>query len=247
MLVENLWIACLFSKVVCVNLFSKLKSISSRARNRYGLGFGNFNICVLYYIVYFVCNHVRNALVVENDFVFTKRERNLLGCFIGNVASNSWSVLCYLLIWPECRIRHNLVRQNGVRRILLVIMHGVADGILRPVRVEGDVLGHRLVPVVRRTGLVGRGVPSLEGVVCLRGIIRRRSIEAVLFCLRFNLRSALGIVSHRTGREREVAVESKTCGHLRSARVGVGILVLRVGKPSKPSRSRHRICRNIIC
>ena len=240
----------LTGKISIVYFYCLLQSIGRRTGNCNSLRGMNFNVrIILQNILNRVSKLIRNDIIVENDNIICirKRKGQFLGRLIRHMSGNCRCSLRNHGTFRILRIGYYLVRKYTIGRTLLIIMNGVSDGLLRPVSIQGNVLRHRLIPVIRRTGLIRGSEPSQEGVVLTGGIIRKFCIETVLIRLRINRRSSLRIKGHRTGWELERRVENKTCRHLRRVcvlvLVSIGMCLICI--PSKPSCSFHRSIRDI--
>ena len=245
-LAEDVGVRGLGRQVIRINLHRLLQRVRGGAGNGDGLGLMHLDLSALQDIVHRIGDLVRDGVIVEDDGVvlFVEGKRYRFGSLVRHVTGNGRGILGDCIALLEIRIGDDLVVQNLGGRALLVVVHGIADGVLRPVGVEGDVLRHRLVPVVGGAGLVRRGEPALEGIVRPRRIIRHFRIEAVLVRLCLNRRAALGIEGNRAGREFKRSVEHQACGHLGAA--GIGACVLLIGIPALPGRAIHGGGRNVI-
>ena len=159
------------------------------------------------------------------------------------MTGNRRSIFGNLLSFSEIRIGHDLVVHDLSRRALFIIMDGIADRILCPVSTQCNIFRYRLVPVIRRTGLICFSEPPLESKVRFRRIIRFSSIKTIFIRLRINICPPLRVISHRTSRELEVAVKNKASRHLGSTGILTGMFL--IGKPTKPGCSFHRSFRYI--
>ena len=220
------------------------------AEDRDRLGFRNLDIVVTCQnIVHGVGELFRNHRVVERDHIVRIIECELDRCrrLVENVSRDGLGILCDRLILLKGRIRDNLVLQNLFRCTRLIVMDGIADGFLRPVRIEGDIIVHWALPVIGAPGLIRLGVPALEGPVVSVRIRRLCCMEAIFLCLRFNCRSPLGVEGDRPCGELEITVEHQTGRHLGRCPFfdNIGALMLRIGIPALPFCTLHGSIRNI--
>ena len=244
MLAQDIAVAGLGRQISGIHLDGHFHDIGGGTGHRYGLGFRDLDIRSLQDIIHRIGDLIGDRIVIEDYgilfFVEGKRFRDR--GFVRHMPGHSRRILGDLITLPEVRIRYDLIIQDLGGCTLFIIMHGIADGILGPAGIEGDVLRYGLIPVIRRSGLIRRGEPALEGIVIPGGVIRLRGIEAVLVRLRSNSRTALGIIGHGAGRELEIAVEHQTGRHLGATGIRAGMFL--IGVPPFPSCAFHRGIRN---
>ena len=190
---ENIRIIGLGCQVLRIHIHSGGNHVGGGAGDGHGLGFRNldFRMMILQDVLDRVSQLIGNGIIIEGKDVLLIIEGKALGDrgILNHVANDLLGILRDLLIQGVIRIGHHLVRQqrSGSADIILavpfIIMNGIAQRLLLPMGVEGDILRYLLVPVVRGTGLVRRGEPTLEDIAILGGIFGRRSIEAVFIDL----------------------------------------------------------------
>ena len=232
-----------------VNLNGHFHHVGGGAGHCNSLGRGDLDFrMILQNILHRIGELVGDREIIEGDDVIVVVEGQLqsLGSLVNDITGNGRCLLGDLVVLVEIRIGDDLVGNDRGRRPLFVIMDRVADGLLGPVGIDRDVCRYRLIPVVRRTGLVRRREPSLEGIVFLRRVLRSGSLETVLVGLGCNRAAALGVIGDGAVRERKVAVQHQTGWHLRRATgIGIGLCMLRIREPALPGRALHRGVRDI--
>ena len=245
---EDIGIVGLGRQIGRIHVHGHFHRVGGGAGNGHRLGLMDHDFrMILQDIVHRIGDLIGDRIVVEGDHIIFIVEGKLdrVGSLVRNIPGDGRRVLGDFLVFPELGVGNRFVRQDLGSRALFVIVHHVADGLLRPVGVEGDVLRYRLVPVVGRTGLIRRGEPALEGIVLPCGIRGRGGVEAVLVRLRLDRRTALGIVGHRAGRELEIAVERQAGRHLGRAGIGIRVLMLRIREPAQPGGPLHGRFRHV--
>ena len=248
---ENIRIRGLGCQVIRIHIHSGGDHVGGGAGDGELLGFRDLNAMIIPQdIVDRVSQLIGNGIIIEGKDVLLIIEGKTLGDrgILNHVANDLLGILRDLLIQGVIRIGHHLVRQqrSGSADIILavpfIIMNGIAQRLLLPMGVEGDILRYLLVPVVRGTGLVRRGEPTLEDIAILGGIFGHGGIEAVFIGLGVRVcGTAVGIEADRAGGEGEIAVEDQTGGHLglRVIRIPRGLRVLRIRVPALPVGTFH--------
>ena len=171
----------------------------------------------------------------------------------------SKGMFCYLLTFSETRIGNGLIIRDFIRRTFFIVMNCIADRILGPMRIQCDIFCYRLIPVIRRTGIIGSSIPTLEGVICLCRVRGLFCVEAIF--IRLSIRStfmticrficigpgsALHIKRNSTSRKIEGAIQYQPCRHLCILVICIFVFVFAISVPAFPFRAFHRGVRNSI-
>ena len=254
--IDNILIACLCCDIVLVGINRLFLDSGRGARNSNRLGFRDLDLrMILQHIINRIGKFGGDRVVVEIKDVFTLIEGESLGDFVllRHMAGDRRGFFGDVLVLYEGGVGYRLAVQDLVRggliilNVPLVIIHRIADGLLRPVRIDRDVFHYWGLPVVRRRRILGANIPALEVMAFSRGILRLGSLKAVFLRLacRINGRAAVGIEGDGAGRERKVAVQHQAGGHLVAARIGTGVSL--VGVPATPGRAVHRRIGHVVC
>ena len=161
--------------------------------------------------------------VHEGDLVLADLQRDALGRLIRPHACDGDGVLGHYLIHYEVRVRDGLVFRD-LRALGIHVVHGVAQRIHRPVRVNRGIRGDLGRPVEEFVA-VRRGIPTIEGIAFLG---RRRGplgLRVLHDSLRFRRRrAAVHLEADGKARRRPLRVDH----HVGS---GHGVEGIRSGQP----------------
>ena len=143
----------------------------------------------------------------EGDLVAFQRKGDALAAGVRPVAGDGDRLLGDGLPFVIVRVGDRLVGGEG-HTVFVHVVYGVAQGVARPVRVDGRVLGDLHLPVEELGIVFSRVEPAVEGVAGFCGISGFRDLLIFLNGLALGLRrSAVRDKVDRIGRRRPFGVE----------------------------------------